>query len=249
MTSYSLFDTIRSHSDSEGLQSLQTDCANYFKEILSSEDYKKTKLYTLNIAMDSIKKTGDFHVSKVAKIITTVLSPEDLEQDYYKMMIIMNLVSFQDAVSDFERISSPETENSDKPLINDRNLVHIHVTNVSDSVSFNERMVAISDLSELTKGYILSDKSNPLKPELELVEIENIGACYQSKLIISLLNDKDAKYATYVNVQNQLFKAYELARDDMSKKYFNKQLNELTDVERKAIDELIPLRITDAEQE
>jgi hypothetical protein len=104
-------------------------------------------------------------------------------------------------------------------------------------------------LPQLTKDYILSDKSDTLKPELRLTDIENIGECYQSKLIISISNDKETKYDTYIKVQNQLLNAYELARNDMSKKYFNKLFNDLTDSEKKAIKELVPLRISEAEPE
>jgi len=246
---YSLLDTIRLHSDSTGLQGIQTDCSNYFEKILNSKDYKKSKLYTLNLAMDSIKKTGNINVSEIAKTITRILTPKDFEQDYYKMTAMLTLIATQDVSSGLVRRLPPAPENIEKPSIKERNIVHIHVTNDSDSVFFNSRAISINDLPQLTKDYILSDKSDTLKPELRFTEIENIGECYQSKLIISISNDKDTKYDTYIKVQNQLLKAYELARNDMSKKYFNRQFDVLTDSEKKAIKELVPLRISEAEPE
>lgn len=246
---YSLLDTIRLHSDSTDLQGIQTDCSNYFENILNSKDYKKSKLYKLNLAMDSIKKAGNINVSEIAKTITKVLTPKDFEQDYYKMTVMLTLIATQDVSSGLVRRLPPAPENIEKPSIKERNIVHIHVTNDSDSVFFNSRAISIKDLPQLTKDYILSDKYDTLKPELRFTDVENIGECYQSKLIISLSNDKKTKYDTYIKVQDQLLKAYELARNDMSKKYFNKQFNDLTDSEKKAIKELVPLRISEAEPE
>jgi len=246
---YSLLDTIRLHSNSTGLQGIQTECSDYFEKILNSKDYKKSKLYTLNLAMDSIKKAGDINVSEIAKTITKVLTPKDFEQDYYKMTLMLTLVATQEVSSGLVRRLPPAPEDVDKTSIKERNLVHIHVTNNSDSVFFNSRAISTYDLPQLTKDYILSDKSDTLKPELRFTNIENIGECYQSELIISLSNDKETKYDTYIKVQNQLLKAYELARNDMSKKYFKRQFNDLTDSEKKAIKELVPLRISEAEPE
>ena len=244
---YSLLDTIRLHSDSIGLQEIQENCSNSFEKILNSKDYKKSKLYRLNLAMDSIKKTGKINISEIAETVTKVLNPKDFEQDYYKMTVMLTLITTQNVYSGIEKLP-PVHENEEKPTtVKERNIVHIHLTIDSDSVFFNRKRISIADLPALTKEYILSDKSDTLKPELRLVNIKNIGDCYQSKLIISLSNDKQTKYNTYVKVQNQLLKAYELARNDTSKKYLNKQFNELTDSEKEAIKELVPLRISDAE--
>lgn len=160
---------------------------------------------------------------------------------------MLTLITTQDVNTGLERRLPPAPENNERPFIKKRNLVHIHVTNESDSLYFNSHKLSINDLPLITKEYILSNKSDTLKPELKLINIENIGDCYQSQTIISLENDIDTKYDTYIKVQNQLLKAYELARNDVSIKYFKKKYDELNDSEKKIIKKLIPLRISEAE--
>lgn len=53
---YSFLDTIRLHSDSTGITDIQTDCTKNFEKIMSSNEYKKSKLHVLKLAMDSIQK-------------------------------------------------------------------------------------------------------------------------------------------------------------------------------------------------
>ncbi len=134
---YSLLDTIMLHSDTIGLHEIQTDCSEYFSKILNSKDYKNSKLYSLNLAMDAIKETGDINVTTIASTITDVLSPKDFEQDYYKMTVMLTLIATQDVTSGLTRRLPPLPENEVKPFAKERNLVCIHVTNDSDSVFFN----------------------------------------------------------------------------------------------------------------
>ena len=45
------------------------------------------------------------------------------------------------------------------------------------------------------------------------------------------------------DVQNQIYKAIYLARNEMAIKYFKKEFDELDDSKKKAIEELVPLKI------
>ena len=246
---YSLLDTISFHSKSKDLKERQIDCSDTFEKILNSEEYKKSKLYELNIVLDLVKESGNINAREIASTITDVLTPADFDQDYYKMTLMLTLIASQDTQTGLEKRLFPLQKNDGQTQIKERNIVHIHVTEDPDSVSFNNRNIAIKKLSELTKEFILSNKTDTLKPELRHINIQNIGDCYQSKLIISLSNDKETQYETYVKVQNQLLKAYELARNDVSMKYFKKQFSALSNSEQKAIKELIPSRIRNAEPE
>jgi len=126
-----------------------------------------------------------------------------------------------------------------------RNVLRLHVTEDTNFVYFNfdKSKISIDDLAITLKEFIINEKFDTLKPELELVNIENIGNCYQSKYLILLLVDRNAKYKTFTLVQNQIFKAINLARNEMAIKHFEKKYEELNDVEKKAIEKLVPLKI------
>ena len=240
---YSFLDTItiRWYSDFLNFMKNKETYLRNFEINGNSKAYKKSKQYTLSLALDSL--VGDVYPRTVARVITSILSPKDFEQDYYKMMLLLMIVMQQENKnSDSLRILPPIDENKGK-YIKQRNVLHVKIIEDTNFVYFNDSKISIDDLAIMLKEFMLNEKSDPLKPELELVNIENIGDCYRSKYLILLLTDKNAKYKTFNTVQNQIFKAINLARNEMAIKHFEKEYEELNDIEKEAIEKLVPLKI------
>ena len=85
-------------------------------------------------------------------------------------------------------------------------------------------------------------------PEVEFKQIEGLEQEIMiSKGIISLKTDRATSYSKYIAVQNELARAFTELRDEMSMKQFKKPYNQLTEEEMKAINEAIPVRVSEAE--
>ena len=65
--------------------------------------------------------------------------------------------------------------------------------------------------------------------------------------VISLQNDRGTSYQAYIDVQNELAKAYNELRDDISKNKFGKVLADLSEDEQKAGQQIYPQKISEAE--
>ena len=238
---YSFLDTIQSQlSDLDTINVMHLDCFDM------NTAYKKSKQYLLDNALESLAENNILNPSTIAKTITNILSPKDFEQDYYKMTLLLLLANVQqNKDSDSLRKLPPIDENKEPKYIHQRDVVRIELTEDTNFVCFNfdKSKVSIDDLPAILKEFILNEKDDKSKPELKPVNIENIGECYQSNYLILLIAPREAYFKTFNAVQNQVFKAIELARNEMSVKYFKKEYAELDDTSKKAIEKLVPLKI------
>ncbi len=100
---YNFLDTIKYHCNDTSIEFkevfkiLNGAKTNSIKEMYDI-DYKKSKQFLLDRAMDSLAACGLIHPSVVAKLITKILRSEDFEQDYYKMKALLTIAITADVV-------------------------------------------------------------------------------------------------------------------------------------------------------
>ena len=68
-----------------------------------------------------------------------------------------------------------------------------------------------------------------------------------SKGVISIQNDRGTQYQAYISVQNELARAYNELRDEISREKFGKAFADLEDAQQKAVQEIYPQKISEAE--
>ena len=215
---YSLLDSIKAkiNKDDIDFNKLSTDCIKLAEKTYKTKKYERSKIYQLKVGTDSIKNSGSIEPSGIASMILSVLSPKDFEHDYYKMTVLILLATTQDVNSGIIRKLPPLTESKEKESINKRNLLTVYVTTDNDSVLVNDKKKSIEDLTGIVEKYIKSDSTDTSMPELIPINIDLIGDCFQSKLIIFLQNDRGTSYSTYIKVQNKLTDAYRNIRNTKS---------------------------------
>lgn len=65
--------------------------------------------------------------------------------------------------------------------------------------------------------------------------------------VISLQNDRGTEYQAYIDVQNELARAYNELRDDVARKKFGKAFADLEEEQQKAVQVIYPQKISEAE--
>ena len=65
--------------------------------------------------------------------------------------------------------------------------------------------------------------------------------------IVSIKNDRGTKYGTYLEVYNEVKAAYDELRDDTAQRKFGKLYEFLTSEQKKEVNEIIPLKLSEAE--
>ncbi len=139
----------------------------------------------------------------------------------------------------------PENEPAPPP-IKERNVFEVLI-NSKNQLLVESRPMQLSQLKDATKEFI----SNPLNetnlPEKADKEVPYFGVYPISKGIISLQNDRGTQYQVYLSVQNELQRAYDELRNELSRSKFGTTYDKLDEEQQKAVREIYPQRISEAE--
>lgn len=139
-----------------------------------------------------------------------------------------------------------DEENQDAPPIKERNILKVFVS-AYDQLMVQGEQIHISELKDKAKEFMLNPYDDPNLPEKETVTNDILGSHVVSKGVISLKADRSTTYNTYVMVQNELSRAFNEIRDALAIEKFGKPVAELTDDQRKAVNEAVKLSISEAE--
>ncbi len=130
--------------------------------------------------------------------------------------------------------------------VNRRNIIVVKINSADRLLAGNEPM-AVSQLKDKIKEFLVNPTNNPDLPEREEKDIEGFGKYMVSKGVISLQNDRGTSYQAYMAVQNELVKAVNELRDEFAMANFAKVYTKCNEDEQKIVREAIPQNISEAE--
>ena len=130
--------------------------------------------------------------------------------------------------------------------VKERNVFVVLVNRNNDLLVENE-WTDIKDLREKAKEFMANPADDVNLPEKEPKEIPFFGEVMVTKGVISLSNDLNTQYGTYIAVQNELVAAINELRDELAKSKFQKPFVELETEQQDAIRDIYPSRISEAE--
>lgn len=151
------------------------------------------------------------------------------------LLLIFFLVSTQIVIDKGILVRLPPwNENQEPQNINQRNVFKVLV-NADNQILVREEVVDTDQLKDRIKAFI----SNPNQSK-EL-------ASKPSKAIVSLQNDRGTKYATYLEVYNEIKAAYNELRDELALSQFNVKFKNCNKQQIAFIKKTIPVVISEAE--
>ena len=167
----------------------------------------------------------------------------------FMLLIFFLVTTTMDVDSGLERRLPQwsEEEPEDQPEIKDRNVFSILVNRNNDLLVENE-ILDIDDLRDKAKEFMENPYDDENLPEKEIKDIPYFGQVPVTKGVISLLNDRDTKYGTYIAVQNELVAAINELRDELAKRQFGKAYDDLDEDQQDAIKKIYPQRISEADR-
>ena len=167
----------------------------------------------------------------------------------FMLLIFFLVTTTMDVDSGLERRLpqwvDPE-ELDDDQQIKERN-VFVVLVNRNNDLLVEDEYSNIDDLRERTKEFMANPYNDENLPEKELKEIPYFGDVMVTKGVISLRNDMDTKYGTYIAVQNELVAAINELREELAREHFGKSYLDLDKEQQDAIREIYPSRISEAE--
>ena len=128
----------------------------------------------------------------------------------------------------------PWTEEDDTIVLNQSNVFSVKV-NGNDELLVRGELVNVSKLKERTIEFILNPDQ---RPEM---------SSSPKKALVSLQNDRETSYETYISVYNELKAAYNSIWEEEALKRYGKTYKNLIIAEKKEIRKDFPLVISEAE--
>jgi len=151
------------------------------------------------------------------------------------LMLIFFLVATTIAADKGILVKLPPYEKDPPSVIfKDRNVLTVHV-NYAGELLVEKEEATIDDLKDLVKEHV----ANPLKKE-------NFSE-KPTRAIVSLMNDRNTSYTTYIAVYDKLKAAYRELWEEHAKRTYGKAYTELSPKDQKSVRNDYPQIISEAE--
>ena len=139
-----------------------------------------------------------------------------------------------------------EEQLDDDSQIKERN-VFVVLVNRNNDLLVEGEYAEIDNLRERAKEFMANPYDDENLPEKEPKQIPYFGEVMVTKGVISLRNDLDTKYGTYIAVQNELVAAINELREELAEQKFGKAYDDLDNDQQDAIRDIYPSKISEAE--
>jgi len=167
----------------------------------------------------------------------------------FMLLIFFLVTTTMDVDSGLERRLpqwvDPEQLDDDQQ-IKERN-VFVVLVNRNNDLLVEGEYANIENLRERAKEFMANPYNDETLPEKEPKQVPYFGEMMVTKGVISLRNDLDTQYGTYIAVQNELVAAINELRDELARQEFGKPYDELDLDQQNAVREIYPSRISEAE--
>lgn len=187
----------------------------------------------------------------MARRVSPEINAGSMADIAFLLLIFFLVTTTMDVDSGITRRLPPPVENLDDDIkIKERNILNVLV-NKNDRLLVDGKPGDIRTLKDVAKSFMVPVfPDNPGHPETDLKNIDLMGEVHTSKGVISLKNDRGTSYDMYIRVQNELARAFNELKDETSLRYFGTRFSNLTNEDQiKAVNEAIPVRISEAEPE
>ncbi|MBR5807483.1 MAG: biopolymer transporter ExbD [Alistipes sp.] len=171
----------------------------------------------------------------------------------FTVLIFFLVVSTMDIDTGIVRVLPPMADPNVKQediKVKERNLLLVFVSG-SGNIMAGGKVISLNALKDKAKEFILNPLDDKDLPEKKATEIEMPdGSKWSypvSEGVISLQNTRDTSYQVYIQVQNELTRAFNEVRDEVAMSKFGKKFADLDEAERKVITKAIPMKISEAE--
>jgi biopolymer transport protein ExbD len=144
----------------------------------------------------------------------------------------------------------PEDVKVEDIKVKERNVLLVFVNAAGQIMAGNESM-DIRGLKDKAKEFILNpmdDENLPEKKDTEIDLCDGSKWTYPvSEGVISLQTTRDTNYEVYIMVQNELSRAFNEVREQVSMQKFGHSFADLNEDQRSAVTKAVPQKISEAE--
>ena len=148
----------------------------------------------------------------------------------------------------------PENQQQEDIKVKERNLFLVLISGngaIMAGTPTDQQIIDLRELKTKAQEFVLNPMDTEDLPEKEDTEIELADGSKWiypvSQGVISLQTTRDTGYQAYIQVQNELTRAFNEIRDEVAEKKFGSKFADRTEEQRAAVAKAVPLKISEAE--
>lgn len=148
----------------------------------------------------------------------------------------------------------PENQKQEDIKVKERNLFLVLISGngaIMAGTPTDQQIISLNELTDRAKEFVLNPMQSEDLPEMKEEEIEMPDGSKWvypvSQGVISLQTTRDTGYQSYIQVQNELTRAFNEIRDAVAEQKFGSKFADLTEEQRGVITKAVPLKISEAE--
>ncbi|MFA5737168.1 MAG: biopolymer transporter ExbD [Bacteroidales bacterium] len=167
----------------------------------------------------------------------------------FLLLIFFLMTTSMDVDSGIQRRLPPMPDANQKveaEQINKRNIIVVLV-NKSDRLFAGGQSMDVSMLKDKIKEFLMNPANLPNMPEKREKEIEGFGPYMVSRGVVSLTNDRGTSYNAYIQVQNEIVKAFNELRDEFALQQWGKKYSTLDEDQQRIVRDIIPQSLSEQE--
>ncbi len=169
----------------------------------------------------------------------------------FLLLIFFLVTTTMNVDTGITRILPPLPKNKNEKVdVKERNVLKVLI-NSHDLMLVNGKPATVKELPDRIIDFMSIHPNNPAYPQVREKFIPALGRkVLMTKGLISLKNDRGTSYKMYIKVQDAIAKAFNEMKDQAAMKYYGLKYDQLLDPEKKkVINELVPIRVSEAEPE
>ena len=169
----------------------------------------------------------------------------------FLLLIFFLVTTTMDVDTGITRILPPPVKNKNAKVdVKERNVLKILINN-HDFMLVNGEPTTINGLADKIVDFMSIHPNNKAYPQVKEEYVPELGKkVLMTKGLVSLKNDRGTSYNMYIQVQNAIAKAFNEMKNQASLKYYGVKFDQLLDNKKiKAINKLVPIRVSEAEPE
>ena len=167
----------------------------------------------------------------------------------FLLLTFFMMVTTMDTETGIQRRLPPmpdENQIEQAEQINKRNIMVVLINN-NDRLFAGGQEMPIVMLKEKVKEFLTNPANLPNLPEKREKEIEGFGPYMVSRALVSLQNTRGTSYKAYIEVQNELVKAFNEVRDEFEMQNFGKKYDLLDEDQQRIARDAVPMNLSERE--
>ena len=187
--------------------------------------------------MDEVNAHGDISPTTLTASVLNHITVDDFDVSLYRLLFFKFFTGLADTDKGLrvELPGYPDEETKQVIPVNPNQILEMYVTGL-DNIFINRQPSVLTDITDAVKSFLTGTSQDSSQRSFAM-----------SEKIVSLKNERGTKVQLYIDVYNEITRAYNEVRNEVAQRKYGKKYKDLEKSDQKVIRTLVPFKVSEAE--